>query len=334
MKSENDFLAQNREKWIELERLLDKKKKKFEDFEQIGRLYQEATEDLSYAQTHFPGSRIEEFLNSLVRKCHLLFQTRKKPRIKGAIDFLAKGFAKMLTDLRIPIAVSGLIFVVSIATSFIMVTNNVELAQMFLDQSSYEMALRDLENRREFGNFDDIPEEVRIPLSVHLWIHNSRVSLLVFVLGITFGIGTLYILIVNGFMLGSLMAVYFMNGHFLDFFSLIMVHGSVELTAIAIAGGAGFSLAGAILNPARQTRIDRIKFVAKRALKCFIGVVIMLLWAGLLEGLITPLKLPIWIRLLIAVVNILIISLYFASGTAKSQPEEIKPTNTSLLPSA
>ena len=115
-------------------------------------------------------------------------------------------------------------------------------------------------------------------------------------------------------MLGALTAIYYMNGHLIDFISLILVHGSIELTAIFISGGAGFYIACAILVPNRKKRIDNIKKNSLTALKCIIGVIALLFWAGLIEGLITTLKLKISLRFIIAIINILILILYFLTG--------------------
>lgn len=321
MISEKSFIIKHRERWERLEILLKQKRKSFDEIETLGKMYQQVAEDLSFAQTHFVNSQTILYLNQLVRRCHLLFQRPKKKRFRQIIEFITKVFPKILHKLSIPILISIVLFTSATVVSFVMVSQNVELAEMFLDSRTYEMMRDDIEMRKQFANFDDIAEKERIPISLFIWLNNSKVSVFAFALGITLGLGTVYILIANGFMLGSLMAAYYINGHFADFFSLIMVHGSIELIAIMVAGGAGFAIAGAVLNPLREKRTIKLKAVAKTALQCLIGVVMLLLWAGLVEGLITPLKLPIPIRVLIASVNFLILVAYFIYGTRISKLE-------------
>jgi len=230
------------------------------------------------------------------------------------INFFGKELPSIFYNLRHPILLSLIIFIISSAAAFFMVRNNVELAEIFVDSHTYEMILNDLETRNQFSNFDDIPKEIRVPVSLYIWYNNSKVALFAFVLGITLGLGTIYILAMNGLMLGTLMSIYYMNGYFTDFISLILVHGSIELTAIFISGGAGFFLSSAVLIPQREKRIEKVKKNALIAFKCIIGVVILLLWAGLIEGLVTTLKLKISYRFIIAAVNIFLIILYFLPG--------------------
>jgi len=314
MIGEFDFIQKNREDWEKLDLLFKKRKRSFEESEELGRLYLKTTEDLSFSQTHFSSSNINQYLNNLIYKCHFIFYKQKKSNLLKLINFFGKELPSIFYTLRYTILLSLMILILSSGTAFFLVRNNVELAEIFVDSNTYEMILTDLETRNQFSNFDNIPKELRVPISLYIWFNNSKVALYAFVLGITLGLGTIFILTMNGLMLGTLMSIYFMNGHFTDFISLILVHGSIELTAIFISGGAGFFLASAILIPQREKRIEKIKKNAMTAFKCIIGVVILLLWAGLIEGLVTTLKLKISIRFIIAIVNIIFIILYFIPG--------------------
>ena len=209
-----------------------------------------------------------------------------------------------------------------------MVKSNTALGEIFLSPRAYEMAMKDLGLRKKFSNFDNIPKEARVPISYFLWVNNSMVSIYCFVLGITFGVGTTYILIKNGFMLGAFLAIYYMNGHMLDFSSLIMIHGSIELIAIIIAGGAGLNLALALLFPGRVPRIKKLKVNARMALSTLGGVISLLLIAGLIEGLVTPLKLPVFFRILIAAVNIIFLLLYFYRGVLLTRQDKYSQLST------
>ncbi len=314
MKKENKFIIKNQKKWEDLNLLLKKRRKKFLEIYKLGKLYQQTTEDLSFAQTNFPDSDITAYLNQIVSQCHMTFHKRKASRFKKLLSFYSITFPKILAQLSIPVLISAIIFLSSISISFFMVKNNTELGEIFLPPSTYAKAMHDLESRKKFSNFDDIPEEARGFLSFFLWYNNSMVSMLCFIFGITLGLGTIYILIQNGFMLGALFAIYYMNGQFLDFYSIIMVHGSIELIAIIISGGAGLSLMAAIVFPKRMPRAKKLKQNAHIALLALGGVVSLLLVAGLIEGLITPLKLPVPYRLFIAVINTILLCLYYWRG--------------------
>lgn len=314
MIKEHDFIQKNKQEWEKLNSLLKKHKKTFIEIEEFGKLYQKATEDLSFSQTNFHDSDVTYYLNNLIHKCHFIFYRPKKSNFFKLLSFFGKELPKIFYKLKYPILLSLLIFFISSLTSFLMVKSNVELTEIFVDSRTYEMVLSDLESRNKFGNFDNIPKEYRLPISIFIWFNNSKIAVLAFVFGITLGLGTIFILITNGFMLGALTAIYYINGHLTDFISLILVHGSIELTAIFISGGAGFYIASAVLIPGRKKRMDNVKNNSLTAFKCIIGVIVLLLWAGLIEGLVTTLKLNISIRFIIAVINILILISYFALG--------------------
>lgn len=314
MIKEHDFIQKNKDQWERLNSLLKKHRRTFKETDEFGKLYQQATEDLSFSQTNFHDADVTYYLNNLIHKCHMTFYRPKKSKFFKFLSFFGKELPKIFFTLKYPILLSLIIFFISSTTSFLMVKSNVELTEIFVDSRTYEMVLSDLETRNKFGNFDNIPKEFRLPISILIWFNNSKVAVFAFVFGITLGLGTIFILITNGLMLGALTAIYYMNGHFADFISLILVHGSIELTAIFISGGAGFYIASAILNPNRKKRIDNIKSNSLIAFKCIIGVIALLLWAGLIEGLVTTLKLEISIRFTIAVINIIILIIYFIIG--------------------
>jgi uncharacterized membrane protein SpoIIM required for sporulation len=308
------FTAKNRDLWSRLTELLKNRRRTFDETREMGGLYRTVTEHLSFAQTNFPEHPIAAYLNQLVRECHMLFYRPEKTRFQRLMQFLFRTFPETLAKLGIPILISAGIFIAGTVISFVMVTNNVKLAEMFLDPATYQMARYDLENKQKFGNFDNIPEDQRVSVSFFIWYNNSRVSLYCFALGITLGLGTVYILASNGFMLGALGAFYYLNGSFDDFISLIMIHGSIELPAIMIAGGAGLYIGSAILMPGRQPRGMRLKNNARDAFRALAGVVFLLFISGLIEGLITPMKIAIHLRLFVAMINTVFILSYFLIG--------------------
>jgi uncharacterized membrane protein SpoIIM required for sporulation len=110
-------------------------------------------------------------------------------------------------------------------------------------------------------------------------------------------------LITNGLLLGSLAGVASNDRVDFVFWSVILPHGILELSAIAIAGGAGFVIARAIYSPGDLPRRDALKVAGAEAGKLLIGVAVMLVCAGLIEGFITPSPLPPTLKMVIAVMT-------------------------------
>jgi uncharacterized membrane protein SpoIIM required for sporulation len=307
------FQMRRQKDWRRLEELADRKDRSFAEVREMGRLYQAAVEDLSLGQTRFPDSDVTLYLNHLVRRCHGLFAVSRSSEGGNFLKFFTTGFPGLLARLWVPMAASAVLFTAAIAVSYVMVVRDTEKAQIFLQPRVYDMAMRDLEERRKFGNFDGIPKEKRVMVTGYVWMNNSMVSLYCFTLGVTVA-GTFYILVTNGFMLGALFGVYHLNGQFLDFFSLVMVHGSIELVAIVLAAGAGLWMASALLFPGRRRRSTALKENGLEALGVFGGAVALLFVAGLLEGFVTPAKPQVWVRLLVAGLNTAALLLYFLRG--------------------
>ena len=118
-----------------------------------------------------------------------------------------------------------------------------------------------------------------------LFQNNARVGMLCFVLGAAFGVPVVVLLYYNGLMLGAICAVFAGKDLTLEFLAWLAIHGTTELTAIVLCGGAGFHLAGAMINPGGRTRLAAIKEKGRAATALVVGAVVMLVVAALLEGL-------------------------------------------------
>lgn len=303
--------------WSEIEKLIDKKHLTFEESLRFGQLYRSTIEDLSLCQTRLPESDVCSYLNTLVIKANLKMHREKKIPLSGLFTFIF---------IRLPDAIkysckefifSIIIFMITITICFFMITSKPEYAEIFLPGDFYTNAMIDLEKMETFKNFDNIPEEQRGNMSLYIWFNNVKVSIIAFTLGITIGIGTLFMLIFNGMLLGGLGTVYYLNGHFIDFFSIVMLHGSIELTAIFLATGAGFSIGNALLFPGRYRRRDKLKVAIKNGFTVLIGVVILLLAAALFEGLVTTQKPDINMRFLLLGVNAGVLFFYITWAVLK-----------------
>jgi len=118
--------------------------------------------------------------------------------------------------------------------------------------------------------------------------NNISVSFLAFALGMTFGLGTLYLMVFNGLMVGTLAGLCYSHDLGVPFWSFVLPHGVIELTAIFIAGGAGFLLGGALLFPGDLPRKDALLTRARQAGRLILGCVPLLVIAGIVEAFFSP----------------------------------------------
>jgi len=137
-------------------------------------------------------------------------------------------------------------------------------------------------------NLHDIPDLVRPVAASQIIANNLQVSLLAFGLGLTFGIGTCLILIFNGVHIGAVAGWMAVQGNSRALWGWVMPHGGTEILAIVLAGAAGFILARALVAPGRLRRVVALKRAAFQAVTLELGVMGMLLIAGVIEGFISP----------------------------------------------
>jgi uncharacterized membrane protein SpoIIM required for sporulation len=117
-----------------------------------------------------------------------------------------------------------------------------------------------------------------------------------FASGIVFGLGTLLNLFVNGMMLGVIGAACAQYGMSLLLWSFVAPHGSLELPAIIISGGAGFRLGYGMLFPGGLRWKDSVALGGIEAAKLVSGIIPMLVVAGCLEGFFSPSNAPVWLK--------------------------------------
>ena len=125
-------------------------------------------------------------------------------------------------------------------------------------------------------------------LAAQIFTNNIQVTFLAFAGGILLGLGTLYVLIQNGILLGAVAGLAIGAGNGRPFFELVVAHGVLELSCIAVAGAAGLRLASAIVDPGTRSRMDALRTEARAAVEIVLGTAVWLVVAGLVEGFLTP----------------------------------------------
>ena len=130
----------------------------------------------------------------------------------------------------------------------------------------------------------------------HIMTNNLSVCFAIFAGGIVFGLGTFFYLYFNGMMLGVIGAACHQYGMSLALWSFVAPHGSLELPAILIAGGAGFRLGHAMLFPGALRWKESVARGGMEATRLISGIIPMLVIAGCLEGFFSPSRAPVWLK--------------------------------------
>ena len=251
-----------------------------EDISEAVVMYLRASSHLAEVQTRYHDPSLEQYLNGLVGRAH--------GAIYGAAPASARSFARFfLTRYRevfrrtLPfIVVVGVLMAVVILATDLWVAGSRE-AQAGLLPSSAREAIRG-------AGQGTSPSEVGSgALSALIFQNNVQVAFLAFALGITFGIGTIYVIVSNAIFIGLLAGGFQAAGEGWRFWSLVLPHGFLELIAICIAGGAGLRMGWAMIEPGDRPRATALGEEARDAVLVILGVIPAFLVAALIEGFVT-----------------------------------------------
>ena len=300
------FVRARRDAWERLEELVERAQGarlgalSNDELHELGTLYRRASADLARAQTRYnstlAGQELVRTLNSLVRRAHaqIYAAPASNASASSAWKWLFYGFPAAFRRHWHAIALAALLMYGPAFASYVMVWSDAANTRLFLDDE----IVKTVEDRAQkqlttgWGGNTSYKGVVESPaISGYLMTNNIRVSMMAVALGVTAGLGTGFVLIQNGMLLGSLAGVASNNNVDFLFWSVILPHGILELTAICIAGGAGFVIARAIYAPGDLPRRDALKIAGGEAAQLLVGVAVMLVIAGLIEGFITPAEL-------------------------------------------
>ena len=140
--------------------------------------------------------------------------------------------------------------------------------------------------------------------------NNMSVAFTTFAAGITFGVGTIYMMIFNGLLIGVIGVACWLAGMSLPLWSFVAPHGVLELPAIFIAGGAGLRLAAGLLFPGYLPRREAVSRAGNEAVRLLMGVVPMLVIAGLIEAFVSPTSLAVALKFAIAASLAILLAAY------------------------
>ena len=147
---------------------------------------------------------------------------------------------------------------------------------------------------REERNLKSHSAGLMTSFSAQLMTNNIRVSILALALGMSFGVGTIIVLFYNGIILGLIAVDYVMAGQTTFLLGWLLPHGVIEIPAILIGGQAGLMLAGALIGWGQRLSItERLRWIARDLVMLIFGVVLMLIWAGIVEAFLSQYHEPV-----------------------------------------
>ncbi len=278
---ETKFIEQNQEKWSEFEDML---RDNHRDPERLNDLFIQITDDLSYARTFYPNRSVRMYLNSLAQRVfHNVYRGKRFPagRLRR---FWTDDLPQVMWESRKALLLAFSIFVVAFAIGVVSSMINPDFARIILGDDYVEMTLTNIENGDPMAVYKD---NGPLGMSVGIAANNLFVALRVAIFGVVASIGTVFMLLYNGIMVGAFQYFFIERGLFWESFLTIWIHGTLEISAIIIAGAAGLVAGSGLLFPGTYRRMQAFQLSMRRGLKIFIGLIPVFLLAAFFEGFLT-----------------------------------------------
>ncbi len=289
----NRFINDHKDNWKRLEDLLSLLRGNSlrglsrAEVREFGELYRRAASDLAIARAETRDPKLINYLNSLVIRAHGKIYRADSSGASLIWQFFAQDFPRAFRRTWRYSAFAFAVFTVFAVASFLLCYNDLTFAD--------ELGIGDVRFAATSGTkwWESLNEANQIG-STAILTNNILVAFKAFAYGAFFGIGTLYVLVFNGLHIGGVLGVcYQINPSFGNSLATFMVgHGVIELSCIFIAGGAGMLLGYSMINPGDLTRAESLKKNGLEAVRLAVGCAVLLFFAGIIEGFLSPSNLP------------------------------------------
>ena len=276
-----EFERTGQTRWDELAALVDRARGRPErlggpEILRLGTLYRQATADLALARRRFAGDPVTERLERLVTSAAALVYERPRGR-RGVVAFLAEDYWRLVAARRWEVTWAALLLLLPGLAGATWAILRPEAAAMFLPPEFQWVASAET-TAQGLGTVG------LAGFSTFVFTNNIRVALLSFALGVTFGVGTAWVVLQNGFMIGAVVGLGVAAGNAGLVAAATVAHGLLELSALVVAAAAGLSVGRAMLRPGTKTRRAAMAAEARDAFLIAAGTAPWLVLAAVVEG--------------------------------------------------
>lgn len=300
---EGQFIKKNKERW-------DSYLEETEDPDEMAKRFTYLVDDLGYAKTNYPFSKIVKYINGIAAGIYLSIYKNKKEKSNRFVLFFKTELPLILHHNRRVLLFAFLFFVTFMAIGIFSSWQDPTFVRGVLGDTYVNMTEDNIAKGDPFGVYK---QENELLMFLQIAWNNIKVSFMCFTFGIFCSVGTIWMLFNNGLMLGTFEQMFF--AHDLGFKSVLVVfiHGTLEISAIVIAGGAGMIMGNAILFPKTYTRIESLKRGAKDGIKIIVSLIPIFIVAAFFEGYVTRhTEMPVVLSLFILLASLTFIIWYFA----------------------
>ena len=284
-----------------------------DELRELALLYRQTAADLSAALDDTSSAQLATYLNQLLGRAHNLIYLGRRPKARGIVTFYLETYPQMFRQTMRLILLVASIFAVAMTAGWILTIHDPGFAHRLLGPEMMDT----IEKRQMWTQ----PLVTVQPLAASsITTNNLTVAFTMFALGITVA-GTLWMIVLNGLLLGVVGAATWHAGMALSLWSFVAPHGVLELPAIFIAAAAGLEISRGLLFPGRLPRRDSLAQAGGRAARLLLGVIPMLLVAGTIEGFFSATTAPVTMKFsLAALLFAALLAYLFGSRRSSASP--------------
>jgi uncharacterized membrane protein SpoIIM required for sporulation len=310
---EGQFIKKNIDRWKKYQQSTD-------DPDEVAKRFTYLVDDLSYAKTFYPNSNTIKYINSIAANIYLSIYKNKKEKKQRLLIFWTTELPLVIYRHRMLLLFTFLFFLSFVFLGVFSSYNDPTFVRSILGDSYVDMTERNIANGDPFGVYKSGSS---FAMFLQIAFNNIKVAFVCYSTGISAGIGTLYFLFTNGLMVGVFEYMFFHHNLGIQSFLVIFIHGTLELSAIVIAGCAGLIIGNSLLFPRTYTRLQSLRIAANESVKIIVSLVPIFIVAAFFEGFITRhTEMPVWMSLVILIASATFITWYFVIYPAKVNKKE------------
>lgn len=251
------------------------------DVRRLAALYRATAADLAYARRRGPGDPLVARLERSVAAARLAVYRHERSE-HGVRHYVTTGYWQRIRERPRLLLLAALLLFVPAVLAGVWAWQDPGAAHRFVP-GAFEAVTRPR------GSTDlGFSASQQAELASEIMTNNIEVAFLAFVGGFALGLGTVWVLVSNGLLLGVVAGLAVQAGNGTPFFELVLAHGVLELSCIVVAGLAGLRVGVAIAMPGYQRRSVVVVEAARAAAELVVGTALFLVLAGLIEGFVTP----------------------------------------------
>lgn len=286
------WLEKRRPHWERLESIVERCGRRglgalsHTEIQDLGLLYRQVAADLCSVREDPMSQRMAEYLNQLLGRAHNLIYMGRGNRPGGILHFYGTVFPQIFRATFKYTLTAFAVFLAAGVFGFLVCLADPGFQHYFLGP-----AMSDTIERRQMWTHSMLT--IKPLASSFIMTNNLAVSFTAFALGITGGVGTIYMMATNGLLMGVISAACWQAGMLMQLVEFVVSHGVLELPAIFIAGGGGLLIARGLLFPGPLARRDALTLYGGQGIRLALGIIPLLIVAGLIEAFISPSPLPL-----------------------------------------